>query len=161
MQNIIQITIPQLLSGTLIIAILLGGLQFLLSNWFKTRIEKSIQHEYDKKLEDYRFSILQREQAAKIASFFARWAKYSAKEKTLLKGKELYDYYEELTRMSYELSLWIPDENLVKKIMSRLQLREGAPEVKELLIEIREHILHKKTKTLKAGEIIHWYVKDR
>ena len=152
----IQITYDQVFVGIISLASLLGIIQFLLANWIKARLEKSIQHEYDKKLEDYRFSILQREQAAKIATFFARWAKYSAREKTILNKKELHDYYEELTRMSYELSLWIPDENLVKKIMSRLELKKGAPEVKTLLIEIREHILGKKTETLKAGEIIHW-----
>lgn len=161
MQNIIQISTPQLFLGTSILVISLGIIQFLLSNWIKTRLEKSIEHEYAKKLEDYRFSILQREQAAKIASLFAKWAKYSAKETTILKRKELYDYYEELTRLSYELSLWISDEELVKKIMARFELKEGAPKTKELLIEIREHILGKKTKKLKAKEIIHWYVKDK
>lgn len=158
--EIIQVTYDQIIAGTISLAFLLGVIQFLLAIWINARLEKSIQHEYDKKLEDYRFSILQREQAAKIATFFAKWAKYSAKEKTILNKKELHDYYEELTKMSYELSLWIPDENLVKKIMSRLELKEGAPQVKELLIEIREHILGKKTKTLKSKEIIHWYVKE-
>lgn len=158
--GIIQITYDQVFIGAIFLAFLSGGIQLCLAIWIKARLEKSIQHEYDKKLEDYRFSILQREQAAKIATFFARWAKYSAKEKAILNKKEMHDYYEDLTRMSYELSLWIPDEKLVKKIMSRLELKEGAPEVKELLIEIREHILGKKTKTLKAGEIIHWYVRE-
>lgn len=159
MKNIIQITVPQLFVGSSLIIVCLGVFQFLLANWIKIRLEKSIEHEYAKKLEEYRFSILQREQAAKIAFLFAKWAKYSAKEVTILKGKELYDYYEELTRMSYELSLWISDEDLVRKIMARFELKEGAAETKDLLIEIREHILGKKTKKLKAKEIIHWYVK--
>jgi hypothetical protein len=159
MNNIIQITFPQLFISTSIVTILVIIVQFLLSNWIKSRLEKSIEHEYSKKIEDYRFSILQREQASKIASLLAKWAKYSAKEKTILKEKELYDYYEELTRLSYEISLWINDEELVKKIMVRLENKEGAPQNKELLIKIREHILGKKTKQLKAENIIHWFVK--
>lgn len=101
---------------------------------------------------------LQRIQAAKLAELFAKWPKYGAKEKQILSPKELYDYYEELTRMSYELSLWLKDETLLIKIMKRLTLAKDSPQPKELLIEVRELILRQKPKRLTANDIVHWNV---
>lgn len=133
--------------GTIIITITSGLIGGFISFYF------------GEKTENYKFELLRREQAAKIASLLAKWGKYSGKDITILDKKELYDRYEEMTRLSYELSLWISDEELVKRIMARFGNKEGAPETKELLIKIREHILGKKTKKLKAEEIIHWYIK--
>jgi hypothetical protein len=103
---------------------------------------------------------LQRIQAAKLSELFAKWSKYNAKEKQILSPKELYDYYEELTRMSYELSLWLKDETLLIKIMKRLTLSQNSPQPKELLIEIRQLILGKKPKRLTANDIVHWYLRQ-
>ena len=60
--------------------------------------------------------------------------------------------------MSYELSLWIQDEKLLKKIMSRLTHGGNTPQVKELLVEMRELILDKKSKELyiaPKGVVLH------
>ena len=149
---VIQLTSIQLSISILAMAVI----QFLLSKWISYRLEKSISHEYEKKLEDYRFSILQREQAAKIASLFSKWAKYSGKENEVLKKHELSDYYEEITRMSYELSLWITDEDLVIKIMDRLMNKKDALKIEDVLIKIREHILGKKNQKITAENIVHW-----
>jgi len=103
---------------------------------------------------------LQRIQAAKLAELFAKWSKYGAKEKQILSPKELYDYYEELTRMSYELSLWLRDETLLIKIMKRLTLTPSSPAPKELLIEVRRLILGKEPKHLTANDVVHWYLRQ-
>jgi len=108
------------------------------------------------KLESYRFEIRRREQAVRIAEFFARWIKYRGKEEKLLSKEELINYYEDLTRMSFEISLWIDDEEILKKIMARLVHREEAPEVRELLIEVRDLISKSKTKFFKADDIVVW-----
>ena len=116
-------------------------------------------------LANYRFNktletnSLQRAQAARIAAFFAKWTKYSGKDKKILNEVQLYDYYEELDRMSYELFLWIKDEELVKDIMERLTLKEDAPKVEELLVRVRELILNKKPKKLKADDVVRWNIK--
>jgi hypothetical protein len=62
--------------------------------------------------------------------------------------------------MSFELSIWLKDEELLKKIYSRFTNQIDAPKPKELLIGIREIILGKKPKKLKAGDIVHWFVKN-
>jgi hypothetical protein len=152
MPDIIQFTNLQF--TILIIAV--GAIQFLATNWIKYKLEKSIAHKYNKKLEDYKFSILQREQASKIAELFSKWGKYAGQEKTMLDENALKDYYEKITRMSFELSLWITDEDLVIEIMNRLMNKKDALATKEVLIKIREHILNKKTIKLKAINIVHW-----
>ena len=86
MSTIIQTSISQLLLGSSILAVLLGSIQWLLANWVKIRLEQSIRHEYEKKLEDYRFSQLQRQKAETIATFFAKWIKYRGNEKKFLNG---------------------------------------------------------------------------
>ncbi|MFH2013603.1 MAG: hypothetical protein ABIJ17_01385 [Patescibacteria group bacterium] len=108
------------------------------------------------KLESYKFVIRRREQAIRIAEFFAKWIKYGGKEKELLSEKELIDYYEDLTRMSFEMSLWIDDEEVLKKIMSRLVHKKDAIRVREILIEVRDLISKSKTKSFKADDIVIW-----
>ena len=49
----------------------IAALQFLLGIWIKSRLETSIKSEYDKLLEDYRFDLKAREQAAKVAEYMA------------------------------------------------------------------------------------------
>jgi hypothetical protein len=156
MQTIIQLTSGQISLSIFILIISFGIIQFLSTLWIKARLEKSIQHEYDKKIEDYRFSIIQREQAAKIATFLARWGKYSGRESKILNVKELHDYHEDITRMSYELSLWITDEELLKKIRDRLLNKKQSVSVQQLIIDIRELILGKKNKSLSANDIVYW-----
>lgn len=135
---------------TILAAVLSGGIVAVV-------IGALLNHFSVKKIES---ESLQKVQAAKIAEFFAKWAKYNAKEKEVLDKTQLYDYYEELTKMSYELSLWVKDEKLLKKIMSRLINKDTALQVKQLLIEVRELILDKAPKELTADDLVHWSVNE-
>ncbi|MCL5095509.1 MAG: hypothetical protein M1575_02170 [Patescibacteria group bacterium] len=156
MATIIQATIGQLLLGTSVLAILLSVIQWLLANWIKIRLEQSIRHEYDKKLEDYRFSQLQRQKAETIATFFAKWIKYRGHEKDFLDEKELINYYEELNKMSLELSLWIKDEQLLNEIMSRTQMNEKASDTKAIVGMVRKMILEIKRDKFNSQNITLW-----
>jgi hypothetical protein len=75
-------------------AVLFIPLQFLLGLWLKARLEASIRHEYDRKLEDYRRQQNRRERAAAIAELFSEWAA-RGEEKTL-------------NRLAWEAALWLP-----------------------------------------------------
>lgn len=141
MQNIIQLTLSQVLSGAIVLALLIGIIQYLLAIWIKIRLEKSIQHEYDKKLEQYRFQQLQRQKAETIARLFSKWIKYRGKESVYLNKKELIDFYEELNQMSFEISLWIKDKELLGDIMECLQLKSGSKDIRTLVGRIRKVIL--------------------
>jgi hypothetical protein len=72
---------------TIIIGVLSGGLG-------ATAVGAFLNHYFNKRLDR---ESRQRIQAAKIAEFFARWAKYAGRETSILDRKELYDYYESLT----------------------------------------------------------------
>lgn len=144
----IQFTFGQVILGTFTFTTLLGLIQWLLAKWIAARLEKSIQHEYDKKLEDYRFAQLQRQKAEVIARLFSKWAKYRGKEIEYLSKDQLLDYYEELSRMSFELAMWVKDGNLLNDIMARLQNKEGAKDPRVLVGEIRKLILENNAKDI-------------
>lgn len=146
----------QLFLGIVSLATLLGIIQWLLAIWIKKRLEASIQHEYAKKLEDYKFSQLQRQKAEVIASLFSEWAKYYGKEADILNDEELIDYWKRLNEMSMQISLWIPDAKLLKEIMSRLQNKEGAKDVRMLMGDIRKLILNDGKDPFEFKEITTW-----
>lgn len=141
-----------------ILFLMISILQFLSSIWIKSRLTKSIEHEYDKKLEEFRFNISKRDKAANISMFFAKWIKYRGNENKILNKNELFDYYEELNKMSFELSLWVDDEKLLKDIMLRLNNAENALPVRDILIKARQHISKNtdKISSFDANNIIVW-----
>ncbi len=152
----LQLTISQILGSTLLLVICLGALQWLLSLWIKNRLEQSIKHEYDKQLEEHKFAISKRDKTANIASFFSLWIKYRGHEQGWLKGKDLIEYYQKLTQMSFEFALWIDDEDLLRDVMKRLKNEDGSENTIELLLEVRKFISKNKTSKLKAEDITIW-----
>ena len=153
---ILQISIEKLIFSATLVTFLLGIIQWILSLWIKTRLEKSIQHEYDKQLEEYRFSISKREKIANIASFFSLWIKYRGHERKWLNDEDLIDYYKELTKMSFELALWVDDDNLLKDIMKRLKNEDGSENINNLLLKAKKIINENKQTELKAEDITLW-----
>jgi len=141
--------------GGVIIVSIIGIIQWLLTMWIKSRLENSIKHEYDKILEEFKFSIRQREQAAAIAKLFARWIKYNGKEDVLLKENEKRDHFEEMNKLNWELAIWMPDEKIVKKINNRLT-NKGGEDIRSLILEVRTLILGKKSDDLKWSELTYF-----
>ncbi len=138
---IISLTFVQVLLGSIILAALLCLVQWLLLKWIAARLEQSIRHEYEVKLEDYRFEQLLRQKAESVAALFSRWIKYRGHELELLSTNELSTYYEDLNRMSFELVLWVKDDALLNEIMHTLQLKEGATSDPRVLVgKIRRYI---------------------
>ena len=156
MDNVIQITASQLLGGGIFLLLGVAILQGLSSIWIKIRLEQSVRYEYDKQLERYRFSLSKRDKVANIASFFSLWIKYRGHEQKWLKGQELVEYYQELTKMSFELALWIDDEILLKDVMIRLKNEDGSQNTVELLLKFKKLISENKESTLKAGDVTIW-----
>ena len=138
----IQLTFGQIVTSSLIVVIGLGVIQWLVTKWVSARLEKSIQHEYDRKLEEYRFQQLQRQKAETIARLFSKWIKYRGNESAYLNKAELINFYEELNQMSIEISLWIKDKQILTDIMSRLQMKPDAKDIRTLSGEIRKLILN-------------------
>jgi hypothetical protein len=116
-----------------------GVIQFVLAKW----IEGRISNRFAKFLEDYKYDIKVREQAAKIADFFAEWTLGAEADKA------------KLNRYSMELSLWLPYE-LYSRFARCVTYQPGAPIYKDILIDIRKHLLKTEAGEMKAGDIVHF-----
>lgn len=129
---------------TIVITIMSGLIGGYVSYYFSEQTEK------------YKFVQLQRQKAEAVARLFSRWIKYRGKEANYLNEKELFDYFEELNQMTFELSLWISDEKLLTDIMLRLQNHQEAKDVRSLIGDIRKLILDKPFDKFNVQEITVW-----
>ena len=121
------------------VACLVGIIQFLASKWLETRLTQSIKHDYDRKLEEYRFEMRRREQAARVAKLLA--LSYRPKVDT-----------HEFNELAWELSLWLPAD-LVRELTRCLCRADGAMNPKQLLTAIRKQI-HSTADDLTADQIV-------
>ena len=76
----------------IVLIIVLAFAQWLFSHLIKVSLEKSIQHKYEKRLEDHKFNQIQKQKAESVARLFARWIKYRGHEEKFLDTKELIEY---------------------------------------------------------------------
>lgn len=156
---IIQVSVQDLVVFSFPASVLVLILAWLLKNWIGARIDKSIQYEYDTRLEEYKFSQLQRQKAEVVARLFAKWKKYHGNEGKYLEPRDLINYYEELNQMSLELSIWLPDTNILNDIMKILETGNNldkARTVREVVGEIRKIILDNKRDEFDPKNIILW-----
>lgn len=65
--------------------------------WLLIRLKDSIKHEYDKKLEEYKYEVEKRKKAEMVARLLAHWL-------------SLPEQQEELNRLTFECFLWLPDD---------------------------------------------------
>jgi hypothetical protein len=119
----------------------LGTLQFLTALWLKTRLEVTLKHAFDRRLEELKFEIRQREKAAMIAELLSEWVANPCDKKRL-------------NQLTWEATLWLP-EGAARDLCRTLNHQGGAKSSKELLTEVRK-ILKGADDGLKAEEIIHF-----
>jgi hypothetical protein len=112
-----------------------------------------ISYYFAEKTENYKFELLKKEQAAKVAELLAFWIRHDNDTVEKLLEVERRDYAEKLNRLTWELSIWIRDEKIIKKIMKKLSNESGA-DIKQIILEIREEIQRKKSKELKWEDIV-------
>ncbi len=126
-------------------ALVVAGLGFLARTWVKARIESSVEHEYAKKLELFREEVRDREaertQAMKVAALLSEWAKGDGVNKA------------KFNRLAWELSLWLPAD-LVRQLTLTICHAPGAPDAKQILVEIRKKIVGRDDGLL-AENIVH------
>jgi hypothetical protein len=127
--------------GTIIITITSGLIGGFISYYFA------------EKTENYKFELLKMEQAAKVAELFAFWLKCDDEVLKEFTNKERRDHCERLNKLTWELTIWIPDEKLVEDIMNRLS-NNSRKDIKEIILSIREQIQKKKSKRLKWGDLV-------
>lgn len=142
----------------MIILLLLVGVSAFLGSYLKKKGEnlataddvkrltektEEIKAIYTKQIEDYKSELARRDRIAKVAEFFTEWQRGTNADITKLNGYAI------------ELSLWLPTD-LYRKVGSCTCYRPGAPTPKEILIDIRKHLLKDDAGDLKPDEIIHF-----
>ncbi|WP_180075700.1 hypothetical protein [Acinetobacter sp. YH12106] len=95
--------------------------------WLLIRLKDSIKHEYDKKLEEYKYEVEKRKKAEMVARLLAHWL-------------SLPEQQEELNRLTFECFLWLPDD--IAQDLSSLLAHERENEVcvRSVLNKIRKHL---------------------
>ena len=107
-----------------------------------TEKTEEIKTIYTKQIEDYKNELARQAKIAKVGEFFTEW---SAPNPDFVK----------LNGYALELSLWLPAE-LYRKLGRCICHETGAPTPKQILIDIRKHLLRDDAGDLKPEEIIHF-----
>ncbi len=138
---VVQLGWTQVGIGVLILA----AVQFLIGLWIKARLEGSIKHGYDRKLEEFRYEIKVREQAAKVAE-------YMEMARHLREDSPPADY-QKANKLAWELAMWLPSE--VYKRMAESLVRPNAQNNPlEVVVAVRRLLLGDKAGDLTADNIL-------
>jgi len=108
-------------------SVLALALAFILKKWIGARIEKSIEHAYNVRLEGIREDIAVKNRAALVADLLSEWLS-RPKDST------------KLNRLTFEAYLWLP-RNIADDLSRRLANQADAPDVRTLLGQVRKHLL--------------------
>jgi hypothetical protein len=100
---------------------------------------------FDRKLEEAKYEIRVREQAATIAELFAEWG--TSDTPKIRNARRLNELY-------WSAVLWLP-EDLVREVSRRLNNANGARDLKAILLDIRR-LLQGKSDQLVAPELVHF-----
>lgn len=111
---------------------------FLAKKWVEARIQQSVKHEYDLKLEKAREAALVKAKAELVAELFAEWLSYS-------------DDQRRLNQLTLEAFLWLP-EDILHDLSNLLSHKPGSPGVRELIVRVRAHLLG--SSSLPPNEVI-------
>ncbi|NHQ93321.1 hypothetical protein [Janthinobacterium lividum] len=130
-------------SGAISSTILLAIAAFLSKTWIEKRIEFSIAHEYDRKIQSAEHEHELRMKAALVAELLAVWA---------LSTNLSADTVTRLNQLSFEAFLWLP-ESIARDLSNTLAHEPGADGVKTILIKVRKHLLNADDQ-LTAHEIV-------
>lgn len=114
----------------------------------KTILVNRIEHEYNKRLDEFKAEIKRRESAEMVADLFSKWLWPITQKSQTLSTSEL----RELNRLSFMAVLWLPDDVSIK-IGELLCGKRPVGDFKNVLIECRKLIRHDHKTELKDGDI--------
>ena len=109
---------------------IIGILGFLSKSWIQKRIQYSIKHEYDKKLSNIDHERDIQLKAELIADLLSEWI-----------SKDI--DYQRLNDLTFKAFLWLPPE-LANDLSNSLNHQKDAPDVRELIVKVRKHLLGQK-----------------
>jgi predicted transcriptional regulator len=120
---------------------IVAAFQAALVIWVKASIEGAVKHQWDRDLEEFKYEMRRREQAAMIAELLAEWDSKSSDRKRL-------------NQLVLEANLWLP-ESIARELNRVLSYHADAKSSKELVIDIR-HLLQGEKDSLLANEIVYF-----
>jgi len=125
--------------------VLLAAIQFLIGIWIKARIEGSIKHSYDQNLEEIRFQMKVREQAAKVAE-------YMEKARNLGLDSSAQEF-QRANQLAWELAMWLPAD--IYKLMAQSLVNRSKQNTElHVLIAVRQLLLGNKAGDLTSDNIL-------
>lgn len=92
---------------------------------------------------------------SKITKLLSLWIKYNNKTIESLKPEDKLDHFVKLNKLTWDLVLWIKDEDLLNSLMDQLIYKEPT-NIKELLLQVRNTIQNKKYTKVKSENIPHF-----
>ena len=125
--------------------LLLAAAQFLTGLWIKARLEGSIKLSYDKKLEEFRYELKVREQAAKVAE-------YMELARNLKEDSPSVDY-QKANRLAWELAMWLPAD-VYKRMAESLVRPNELNNPLAVVVSVRKLLLRDKAGDLTMDNII-------
>jgi hypothetical protein len=128
-----------------IAVLLLAVAQFLIGLWIKARLEGSIKHSYDKKLEEFRYDLRVREQAAKVAEYM-ELARH-------LREDSPQDEYRKANKLAWELAMWLPAD-VYKRMAESLVRPNEVNNPLVVVVAVRKILLGDKAGDLTMDNII-------
>jgi hypothetical protein len=120
---------------TMELTILLGAiaiLQLLSTIWLRTRLEASIRAEKDRLLEEYKYEIRAKEQAAKVAEYFSYFFR--------LKDTSSDEEYRRANQLGWELALWLPSD-VYRQVSKAVSHNNSENNILSSLIAVRKLLL--------------------
>jgi hypothetical protein len=126
--------------------LLLAALQFVIGMWIRSRLDASIKHEYDKTLEEFRYDMRVREQAAKVAQYMDLARN--------LRPESALEKYHEANRLAWELAIWLPAD-VYKRMAESIVNPNQQNNPLEVIIAVRQLLLREQAGNLAAANVIH------
>jgi hypothetical protein len=138
----ITLRLPEIALGV----ILLGTLQFLTSLLISERLKASLQKENAVFLENLRWDLKVREQAAKVANYLA-----IARD---LNETDSQEEYRSINRLSWELAMWLP-EDIYRAMGHAIAKPNKDINPLAVVVDVRKILLGATSGNLTQDDIIH------
>ncbi|MFX4252025.1 hypothetical protein ACOL21_04170 [Aliarcobacter butzleri] len=120
-----------------------GIIAFIIKNFIKTKIEQSIKHAYDKKLEEFKQEQLIRYKAEVVAELFAEWLDRPEDNKRL-------------NQLTFQAFLWLPDD-ICNDLNEVLTHTTNDKTFRNIIHKTRKHLL--KETNLDALKVVNFLKK--
>ncbi len=135
MENLIENIVVNVITTSGILTLM----YFIVKEKIKAHITYSIKLQYDRLLEDYKNTLIQKQKATLVGELVAEWISFPEDRKRL-------------NQLTLEAFMWLPKET-TKKLSLLLSNSQDAANVRDIIEDVREIILGEEER-IEASSII-------